>query len=259
MASYTIPEHVIPGELFVPDGHDYFSIESGGLPNGDDCLVVHGDVSTDYKAFQPAPALSPDMFRDKRVLCCMTFWIKLSAITPPGSGYRCDRTLFGVMNSSFAGDTVTGGQMGTPSTGQGARGFNNITWLVVATGATSIGIFRARNQYSFGNGGSIQAASVTIPEDTWTMVTFRLDASDGQQAKYALNDDVEYVNTTTSDFGSDIAQASNPYFCIGAYSDANPTNVTGRDGEWRLGKLAFWDHALNATERALLFKAMTEL
>jgi hypothetical protein len=271
MASYNIPESIIGVPLFVPDGNDFFSIEAAGMPNGDSCLVVHGDVSTNYKAYVAAQTVAPAIFTNRYSgPWAMTFWIKSSNVAHgANSGYRSDAVIFGVMNATAANGSA-GAYAGTIATqpagiGSGPILIPDIGWVVCAQGGTTphntVGFIKQTTyRGSTGGGGSSSNASAAAPQDTWTMVTVNVglfvNNSVPGVATIALNDQASVVGGTAGGYNSAITWPSDPYFCIGAYSDSDGTEIDGRAGEYRLGKLAFHNHELDQTERSLLYNAM---
>lgn len=248
MASYVIPEEIIPGQLFVPDAHDYFSIEANGMPNGDDCLVVHGDVSTNYKAFQPAQTVTPNLFKTVTQLMnfSISFWIKLGSVTFV-SNPTFASTIFGLMSSLNA--SVTNHEASAlGATGEGL-------WAFSAYSNTGIGFFECGYKPSGGTFNS-RGAKRILTADEWTLVVLGHPGSGVGNPGIALNDEETYTGGWAR---SDTSAASwtlspNLKFGIGAYSDMGSVNA--REGEYRLGKLAFHDHTLNETERLFLYHAM---
>lgn len=242
MASYEIPEEIIGVPLFVPDGHDYFSIESGGMPNGDDCLVVHGDVSPYYKAFQPAPSVSPDLFRDRTAGgWAMVFWFRGGLVTVVGTPFSPLNAVIAVTSSTFTGNTV-GGNANTSGYGR-QTGATGIVWGVGASN-NSLGFGRPVTSQVTANWGT------TITDNQWHMLVLNRN-SNNSFALYKDND-ATAVDTMTGSTAS--GAASDPFLCIGSYSDNG--DCQGRPGEYRLGKLSFHDHVLDQTERSLLWNAM---
>lgn len=262
MASANIPENIIGVPLFVPSANNFFSIEAGGMPNGDSCLKVLGGTSQDYKAHQVAPVFSGtnDLFWSRVRTdtpsgpdgVTISFWYKASntaAVTDGKNGI-----LMGGMNSSFGLNLNTGGSPPYFTSG-GEGGLANMSWFICENHSGSGCAIRffipARAATTFGN----WVADVTITPDTWTFLTFAINRT-GTIVKWAKNNDTVYTNGTTSFTGNgahpDIAAGQ--FFCIGAYSDQS--GVNGRAGDWYLGKLAFHDHELNATERSILYETM---
>lgn len=225
MASYVIPEEIIGIPLFVPDTYDYFSIDSGGLPNGDDCLVVHGDVSQTFLAFQKAQTLSPNVFLSRASTWSMTFWLKAPG-SGGGSGQMGRFQIISVQNASYNVDSTIG---------------SNAVWMIGADSLTS-----ATLAFSFGAGANRIDG---YRDDTWHLITVdhRSNVSDG-----AVWRDTSLSSGTIG--ANNSAVNPNMFLTIGSYSKLG--NMNGYDREFRIGKLAFHDHLLNSTERALLYNAM---
>lgn len=261
MASYTIPEEIIGVPLFVPDAYDFFSIESAGLPNGDDCLKVLGGTSQDYKALQPAPHFaSPNDLFYTRIRTdtpagpdgvSISFWYKAGNITGVTNGIG--QTLMGAMSALYGSAGLHASGPYVTSGGDG--GLQWMSWFISehhsGSGCAIRFFLPIRAATTFGN----YVADVTITPNTWTFLTFVINRT-GTILKWAKDLDVSYTNGTTSFTGNGAhADITGPQFlCIGSYSDQGSQN--GRPGDWYLGKLAFHDHELNATERTLLYRSM---
>jgi hypothetical protein len=254
MASYTIPEEIIGVPLFVPDAHDFFSIGAGEMPNGDDCLVVHGDVSPDYKAFQVAPVLSPNIFYDRTyntVLNNMSivFWLKCSPITFSGSGYN-QSIMFAPMQYTAAPSSITDPEWMRSVGGSGAN------WVVHSgvSGANQPTIYK--RSASSGGGASADFSWWTsdIPTDTWTQIVMT-PGTDVDSGLWVNDEAVRRASWTASGDGTFATlTVPNQFFTIGSFSD-HP-NLQGRADEWRIGKLSFHAGKLNLTQRSLLYNAM---
>lgn len=268
MASFTIPELIIPGGLFVPDEYNYFSIESGGLPNGEDCLVVHGDVSQNYKAFQKAPVLSPDLMNSKSAVgWAMSFWLKLGNLTHASAGYQSNHHLIGVMGRTAANPANgagTGLMSVTPSWSSPTTdsiSTNHLWGLVSHSNSAGNPVCRVGfiNQTHYRNaglsGGQSNNWSTALTVDTWQQIIINFPVP-------AYTTPAGYLNTTavtgahsSGGFASLPVITDPMYFCIGSYSDT--TEMNGRGGEWRIGKLAFHDTLLTLTDASMLYNAMT--
>ena len=243
MPSQVIPESIAGNDLLAPDAYNFFSIESGGLPNGDDCLVIHGDVDNDYKAFINSPALTPDLFREYAGVhiapYAISFWIKAPAFT--GTSMAVDRALFGVCKAT-----------GEP---QAAAHGANALWTVGIAGSGNV--FYCRGYQSGASSYIIYIEAVGVRDGTWHFVCFNAGTSNGTTPN--LNGEA-FVDDGTTPTASDTSvngsgafpDPSDLYFSLGTYSDT----ATSFNQEWRLGKLTFHDHHLNATERAALYNAM---
>lgn len=244
MPSYNIPETVVGTDLFVPESDDQFTVNVGGLPNGDDCLTIHGDVDQGYRAYQGAQTVAGNPFTSRTDFnWSMSFWYKSEALpVSPGSGYRCDNTLFGVMNANY--QPATPGQIDT-SYGTGYN--HNILWAMVSVGTTGLGFIRPLNGSTYGAGPlTLSVASLT---PGWHHIVVNItNASRGQM----------FVDATlvSDDSSGNMAGGgiSNGFFSLGAYSQL--TGVAGRGAEHDIGKLYFHNHALSETERQTLYTAM---
>lgn len=227
MASYTIPEEVIGVPLFVPDAHDFFEIASGAMPNGDDCLRIRGDISADYKAFQPAPSTSPNIAENLTVWA-MTFWINCPSANVGSAMFIC------LENQN--------------STGFGSA--SGLLWHIsTATTSPNTTGLRARRGTSGTGGQYFEAYASGVRDGTWHLVTVNFAAASNPGTIW-LDDAATAAATATQGAGGSLA--SNYFLCIGGYGGSN----RGVPLDYKLGKLAFHDHQLNATERALLYNAM---
>lgn len=251
MASYTLPEQITGIPLFVPDENDFFSIGVAAMPNGDDCLVVRGDLSTDYKAFQRSQVLSPPVFTSRTyatVLNVMSIvvWVRCSALTFAGSGFS-QAIMFAVMNALAAPLSITDTVWARTSA----------VWFVSA-GTSSVNTVRM-SKFSASSGvGASASAEALVPTDTWTMLTFIPGSPTDPFSGVFVNDEVTRPSTaiwTAANDGTFPATVQpNQFFSIGSYT--THANLKSRADQWRMGKLSFHSGKLNATERALLYNAM---
>lgn len=240
MASYNIPEEVIGVPLFVPEANDFFSIEDSGLPNGDPCLVIHGDVSTDYKAYQPAPTLDPNILKAREGELpdwSMTCWLK---VTNLGSGSGSGPVMFGCSNSAV-------------TSGWGNSRNNNMKFLVgpYNTNGVSVNLQPGNNvasPTSSMNGYIFNNSIWNSVSGQWHL--FTLNIIDGTVAAYINENTASSSDTFFTGLGTGLS--SGMYLHIGSYSNS----LVGRGDEWRMAKWAFHDHPLNQTERKLLYDTM---
>lgn len=249
MPSYVIPEEVTGVPLFVPEANDFFSIEDGGLPNGDPCLVVHGDVSNNYKAYQLAPTLSKDIFHLREGSLtggwAMTCWLKLSNLSVPANG----RPMFGCSNSVASGG-FTYGRNNNIKFLVGTRNTNGIA-VTLQPGNDVVSPSSAMNCYIYNN------SAWNAVSGQWHLFTMNVYPSGGFYGGLTavfLNDS----NSSVSDsygIGLGGGISATQYLHIGPYSN----NYVGRADEWRMAKWAFHDHPLNQTERTLLYDTMMGL
>lgn len=219
-----IPEIVVGADLFVPAAGDYFSIESGGLPNGDDCLIVHGDVSADHWAFCKAPVLSPNMMLTRSMDWSLTYWTKRSALG------TASRKVFGVCNYAGRNSAPSGGDANIP--------------LEVRN-----------NQFRYGVAGTNGFNSITPTADgNWHLMTHEVVLAGTGIHQCQSFMDLQSTATTGggSTNGGSGSAAGTPYFFLGSYMGAN----MGMTVEYRIAKIAFHDHPLNLSERTLLYNAM---
>lgn len=238
MSTYTIPEEIIGLPLFVPPGNDYFSIEDGGLPNGDDCLIVQGAVSRSYKAFQAAPTLSPNLFLSRNTNeWSVSFWFKCAATGTPTD----------ITGQPMKNNVIFGVQ-----TIEGVNSYSalNSTWLVCAQNQGGV----ARLSLWANDGGG-NAMTNVCRDGNWHLVVFTVSTGGSGAMDGYVDLDASPPAGLSANKGGTVAMTE-PYFCIGAYG--NHANSLGYDQQFRIAKLAFHDHKLTRAERASLFSDMWE-
>lgn len=246
MTSFHIPEEIIGVPLFVPGVYESaFEIVAGGMPNGDDCLRVKGDVNSNAKAVQIAPVLSPNIFWlgetpgavDDWAMSC---WLKLPS-GMSGSG----RILLGCSNyndSGAFGNSVNRNHaflLGT--SGSDGLQFQRQTTTNAASPASTLNVWI--------NGSSL--LTLNNHKDRWLQLVMNFGPSNAG----ALFIDA-YANEAYSDtFGGTLLSGvlnAGQYLHLGPFG---PTH-TGLTLPWEIGKWAFHDHALSWTERSLMYNVM---
>lgn len=249
MASYTLPERIVGTSLFVPDTNDFFEIGTGvdALPNGDDCLIVRGDLDPGYRAFQPTQVVSPAVFTSKAYTVfnnqSIVFWVKCS-VPPAFSGVGINQAIMMQISTPTWNPTTVSSfdhQGGT-------------IWTLAANSSSINELTIYKNTASSG-GGASTSFNFTVPVDTWTMVTIIPGASAGSGV--FLNDSATNVGGSwASGDGTfpNTSITSPSFFSIGHYSDG--ANLKNRADRWSMGKLSFHSGKLNQTQRALLHNAM---
>lgn len=254
MASYLINELVAGAPLFVPDAYNQFSIGSADMPNGDDSIHIAGNVSTDYKAFVPAPTVTPSMFRSRdysTVLGSMSivFWVYMDTPTFAGNGYNM-AAMFGVYNNITQATTNT----------DSAWHLGSALWSVYAGGTSGVDnkVTMYKRSASSGGGASANMTSDAIPTNTWTMVT--MNPSQFTDGGIYLNDSATGNNWSSSGEGTFSSDSiADPIFSLGHYQCGSGAFAESRPGAWRIGKLSFHDHHLNLSERTALYNVMMGL
>lgn len=230
---FTIPEEIIPSTLTVPDANNYFDIEEGGLPNGDACLVVHGDVNRNYKAHQAALTLTPNVFLSRSSgPWSLSFWFKCASATDPAATFGgISQTLMGVQSAagpSSYSDTI------------------NYVWNI---GAVNIGA-TPYIALSMGDGGTIHYTPVGVRDGQWHLIVYTF-ASGGTGAINSYVDTLAASGSGSAKSGTAAWTGMN--FSIGAYGAH--ANSASYNKEWRIAKLAFHDHVLTLAERQALYTA----
>lgn len=268
MASYNIPEEIIPGSLYIPEGNDFFEIGSAELPNGHDALVVRGDLNRDYKAIHKATTLSPNIFKARDAVgWAMSFWIYMPNLTIAAtSSYRSDHILFAPMSRN-ASNADGGGDIHPQTPNSYAVGkTSEMTWAVCRYSASSgvagchVGFILQTDQRNSSpgvSGGRSLVWNTSLTPNTWTQIIINVP-SPFRTAPTGYKDNGSVINGALSDggFTAQIANpAFNPYICIGSYSDGS--NMNGADGLWKIAKLAFHNRVLTTTDRDALYDAMT--
>jgi hypothetical protein len=230
MASVNIPEEIIGVPLFVPSANNFFQIDVGGMPNGDDCLSVLGATSRDHKAFMPAPATTPAIGVDGTRFA-MSFWI-----SGPTSGWL-DSIIMSIENASASADPAN-----TSSSNRVMSLYASAAngQLSISRGSIVGGSQGARYRFFAGCG------QMPGPAD-WRFVVINFPSN---ETGFTWNDD--NVVATGSDYQDLALAVGDQFLSIGGYANAIGANV-----DYRIGKIAFHDDWLDATQRLALFNAMT--
>lgn len=249
MTTFTIPEVVIGVPLWVPNSHDFFTVETG-MPNGDSCLAVHGNVNNTYKAIIKAPTLAKDIFNVSNHTMgldwSMSCWLKLKNLSVSAS----TDVMLGC--STYATTTFS----------EGGRDIQ--TPLLMGPSFTSgFKVFREplNNISSPDNQKAVLAENVTgwdAFQDYWHLFVFNI-ATTGTPGSVLVTGTV-WLDTYANAFASDTAGNANTsgvfgaprYLHIGAYGNG----MVGRGDEWRIGKWAFHDHLLSQSERLSMYQTM---
>jgi len=236
MASYTIPEKITGIPLFVPSDFDFFQVENGGLPNGDKCLIVNGAVNRDYKAFQAAQTLSPNLFKVRNVAdWSCSFWFKCAVATAVTSPSGFNNVLFSVQTRS-----------GVASYSQ----LNTYVWNVVATdqgGVARIGVCASDV------GGT--AMTDLVRDGNWHLIVINVTNGSTGVIDCYTDGHVDPPTALSSAKGGTVSISEDLYFGLGAYGIH--ANSRGYDQQWRIGKLMFHNHKLTLAERIDLYESMT--
>ena len=232
MASVTIPEEVLGAELFVPSqSASYFEVDSGGMPNGDDCLRIRGDLSGGaHRAFMDTPTTTPNISVDGTGYS-FSFWIN-----GPTTGHTSSRQLFGIENSSagFNPTSTTPDRLLT-------------VYSVGTTGQVSVrrGLYGATSSYYT---GMIILSSMTA---NWQFVVVYIPPSGSTEGSVYNNDNTTRSDWTTQLYTWTSSIGANMKFVIGGYARDN-----GITTDVRIGKLAFHEGELTQTQRLLLWNSM---
>lgn len=226
MASFTIPEDIVGIPLFVPDAYNQFSVVAGGMPNGDDCLRVRGDLG-DYKAFIPAPDITPNWFRSRQAGGSMTFWFKSSDAT---SGSDQQDVIMGSMRY----DCNTTNPFNSNQT--------NFAWMIGASGTTGMRVAASS--------GTQAIAWTDCRDGNWHLICMQQTSN---VYRIYVDDNVGNSGASTVDTTPAPDQTAQ-FFCIGSYSDGS--NMGSWDGDFQIGKIGVHDHLLTQTERSMLYNTM---
>lgn len=236
--SYLIPEEIIGVPLFVPDEFDYFQVEAGGLPNGDACLIVNGAVSQDYKAFQPAPTLSPNLFRSRNTneWSC-SFWFKAAAGAVTSTNGPHNNVLFSVQ------------------TRPGVSTYSNLgtyVWNVVAYDEGGGGVNQRIAICASDAGG--MAMTEVVRDGNWHLIVINVSTGAAGAIDCYTDASVNPPSALSSTKSGTVSITDDLYFGLGAYGIHANSRGFGR--QWRIGKLMFHDHKLTWSERIALMSAM---
>lgn len=231
-----ISEIVEGADLFIPTSYDFFSIDTGGLPNGDDCLVVHGDLGN-YLAFVRCPDIGPSNILNVNTnyQWSITCWVNI----PTTDAYG---VILSTANSASSGASASATSTNDP-----------LRIQRVPTGYTSGGSLAYGNRRANNNLGNSGNWTTSGRYNTWVMCTFILNQTSPTSTPMAvyLNDEATQAGSQSAG-GTVSAWGSNLYLAIGHYGRP----ALYYPAEFRIGKIAFHDHALDYTERLLLWHAM---
>ena len=261
MTAFTIPETIIPGALYVPGANNYFDINPTGMPDGQPSLIVRGDVNRNYKAFQRAPLVTPNLFRERRTAAVwsMAFWVKAGNISAGVAGHHSDQVMFGSMsylagNGRSPAGVITHRPGLMPEDGGSLGSIPGMEWVVCAVGNggsnCQIGFIRQQAYVAnFSEAGQGIHITFTLTPGAWHQIVINVPDATSTNIPTGFNNGTP-VNGTYSNVGAggpnDLGHTGNAYFCIGSYSDT--VNFNGRDGEWELGKLSFHSRHLTQLE-----------
>lgn len=246
MTSLVLPEEILGLPLYVPSANNYFEIEAGGMPNGDPCLKVRGDLSRDYRAVMTAPTLSKDICNAGDTSASfewsMSCWVKMSVLSTPPT----NDIMFGCSNYSATAAGLFGNTRNT-----------NVPFLFGMNATTGAVWFREviNNVVSPNDAKCIQAAlSMNYLADHWVLLVFNHNNT-GSVIQCNI-----YADTIVTALVGDTAGnglGPNPF--IGPrLLHIGPASVgaQGRNDVWRMGKWAFHDHILTLSERQAMWQAM---
>lgn len=227
-----ISEIVEGMDLFVPSAGDFFSVNPGGLPNGDDSLIVHGDVSPNHWAFAKNPGgISPDIFGSASVWA-LTFWLKLGSTT----GIQ-NRQIMGIQTYAARNTLVSTSRASTKP-------------FVLGTLNSTASLNFSRGIGSTNNQVTSLSVSTTGMVGNWRFLTFNVAGIGENDAASYVNDSASAESTDTQSVSGG-TPANDLFFSLGTYG-----GTIGMPVEYEIGKIAFHDHQLDYTERLLLWHAM---
>jgi hypothetical protein len=255
MSRFTIPEEVIGVPLWVPDANNFFEIEESGMPNGDPCLVMRGDINPNYKAFLPAPTMSPvNVLKSSDTQVgrewSMSCWLKVPALS---LGAAAQHVMFGC--STY-----------TAVVNQSTENHNlDIPFMVQPYSTNGFYVFREPlNNLGSGNNQTIRWFGTTgntgfhLFLDYWVLVVINYVTTFSSPNFSVIGEMYfdTYLSANISDSSAGTAASgafnSPSYLHIGAYHSIGQ----GRADLWRMAKWAFHDHALTQAERIAMWQAM---
>lgn len=226
--------------LLVPEGFDQFDVNSGGLPNGDDSIIVRGNVSQTYRAFVDVSGVVPDFtsLAPTSPLWSLSMWLKLGATSDLGTPSTA-AFMLGVMSQN----AVTGPfNYNAPFPVNGRA-----SWRICAGGTNDVG---------FGATWKTNATTYrrtykldTLSTGDWHLYVVR----SGDPCAVAIDDNG--FNNGSADSGA----FTSPYVVSNRLSIGNPADAGGHDGrpgEWEIGKICFHDNPLDDDDVQLLYDAM---
>jgi hypothetical protein len=159
-----IPEVIQGTNLVAPANDNFFEVDPGALPNGEDALIMRG---TQGRAAMWQPALTgvhkfADGFAGASVNWTLNMWLKLTDISGSGQGSASMSNMFlTICGKDFAGDYQATGNQGDFSDGGNAGG----VWGMSVDGGRII--------YTAPEWGDdkFQTKYVTMPDTDWHMFT----------------------------------------------------------------------------------------
>lgn len=251
MPSKTIPETITPGELYVPNGRDAFTIEPGGMPNGDACLVVTGPTSGkgNYVAEQTAVLDKHYANPGSTPALTFSFWVKAPPYSETNAiaGIRPDQMMLGCTKTDIAitATTLSASALNNPL-GALAWGF----FVNAASGASQ------SNNIAFAatlRGADMITLNFALVPNQWNFVeVFKLNNASAIHYGWLNN---VYIGLAQSGYGSGYTTYSaTQKFSIGSFSQT--TNFGSRAGTWRIGKIAIHSGGFSQLQRNALYNAM---
>lgn len=167
MTATTIPEEIGPSSLLAYTGNDFYTVNPGGAPNGDDSLLLTTDATTAtltrrQQAFQPASETSHLL---PLTANAMSFWIKRRASFSANVG----------ISTGSTGSTITSALPLIMGVGRGIGAIpdgTHMSWGMWSNGASTVqfGVHGHTVNTMYGSG------SVTLATDIWHFMVVNSEA-----------------------------------------------------------------------------------
>ena len=234
-----ITEVLESADLFAGGADDSFEIEPGGMPNGDACLLVRGDLTQDYRAYADLSGIfTPDITDETPWSGTIICWLKLGA-------------LGGSLGTASTADTIMSVQASTAPL-QNVFAENTSTsytsWKMAAGGTDGLDVVFGTGWKSGGT-KRWESCSQTLTADTWHQVAISYKQGMGMSLDGGAYANNSWGSRTTASSGSSATE-----FAIGSRS--TESGVGGRAGQWRIGKISFHTGELTTSQLTDLYNEM---
>lgn len=234
-------------DLFAGGVDDVFEIEPGGMPNGDECLVVRGDISQNGRAYDNvAGVTSPDIVSPTFVNApgTIVLWLKLGSLG--GSDLGTANTRNSILTVQNETSVV---QNAIQETSVSVTG----SWKICAGGIDGLTVVFGTSWKSSGGTKQYRGTSQVLTVDTWHMMAISNVTGATSGIRSSL-DGGPYINPAGSSRSTSSSASSASELAIGSRSTA--TGVGLRPGVWRIGKVSFHAGLLTQPQLVDLYDSM---
>lgn len=266
MTALAIPELIVPGELYIPDGFDpVIDVTAGALPNTNDTLtVVEGTETPDLKAYQDSigagtAARAPHLLIDGA--CALSFWIRRRAVFDNAQNLGAN-----TVNSSAVGTAARFimGVMDPTIISAPATNEYRVAWFIGAMSASAIALSMAG--YIPGIGPYwYTTGHVSLNTDQWHFVVFNREPAtflsavtpDFRGRPEAFRDANSQGAPNYSNWSLFPNSPSPQRFSLGDGTQLGQTAGTSSAGPaWDIAKVCFHDQALTTSDQLDLIESM---